>query len=61
MPGLESVATVRVWHACGHTEFHALATTLPDDVRDQVLAKLSRERCWRCLVSEAWEDLAPWR
>jgi hypothetical protein len=29
-------------------------------VCERVAAKLAKERCWRCIVTEAWEDLAPY-
>ena len=51
---------VAVVHRCGHVESHPLPTKVNADVCQRVEHKLSEERCWRCLVAEAWAVLPPW-
>ena len=46
-----------IWHACGHNERHALPCALQDAARERIMTSLADERCWRCVVGEAWDWL----
>jgi hypothetical protein len=54
------LVTLMVWHACGHRDLHPVPAGLSEEVRERIRAKLAKEHCWRCLVGQAWEHLAPW-
>jgi hypothetical protein len=49
--------SVTVWHSCGHNERHAMPRALDDDNRARIASSLSEERCWRCVLGDAWSWL----
>jgi hypothetical protein len=49
--------SLTIWHSCGHNERHALPCGLEGAARDRITASLADERCWRCVVGEAWDWL----
>ena len=49
-----------ILHSCGHSEPHSIPGELTLPVRERLEATLSGERCWRCIVSDAWDRLPPW-
>ena len=52
-----ALKSLTVWHCCGHNERHALPCGLQESARDRVTASLADERCWKCVVNEAWDWL----
>ncbi len=55
-----SFAPVTVAHSCGHAQTHALPQGLSQSTRSGVAATLSEQRCWRCVLEEAWAQMPPW-
>ena len=54
MDGTEGFALLRVIHTCGHAVVHPVPTPLTDPKREQITAQLTSQRCWQCVIDEAW-------
>jgi hypothetical protein len=55
--GSSRFKSLTVWHACGHNERHAVPCGLQEAARERINSSLAGERCWRCVVGDAWNWL----